>query len=63
MLILCEDNYMQRLEFIEDLGDLKSLNENYLEKGWTIKDFIHGTTSGIFPAGLVLIESPTEKLL
>ena len=54
---------MQRLEYIEDLGDLKNLNENYLEKGWTIKDFIRGTTSGIFPAGLVLIESPTEKLL
>ena len=54
---------MQRLEFIENLGDLKSLNENYLEKGWTIKDFIRGTTSSMFPAGLVLIESSTEKLL
>jgi len=62
MLILCED-YMQRLEFIEDNGDLKRLNEKYLEKGWTIKDFIRGTTSGMFPVGLVLIESPVEKLL
>lgn len=54
---------MQRLEFIEDNGDLKRLNEKYLEKGWTIKDFIRGTTSGMFPVGLVLIESPVEKLL
>lgn len=62
MLILCED-YMQRLEFIEDNGDLKRLNEKYLEKGWTIKDFIHGRAEAWFPVGLVLIESPTEKLL
>lgn len=54
---------MQRLEFIEDNGDLKRLNEKYLEKGWTIKDFIHGTAPRIFPSGLVLIESPTEKPL
>ena len=54
---------MQRLEYIEDLGDLKRLNEKYLEKGWTIKDFIRGTTSSMFPVGLVLIENPTEKLL
>lgn len=53
---------MQRLEFIEDKDDLKRLNE-YLEKGWTIKDFIHGRAEAWFPVGLVLIESPTEKLL
>ena len=54
---------MQKLEFIKDSGDLKRLNEKYLEKGWTIKDFIRGTAPCIFPSGLVLIESPTEKLL
>lgn len=54
---------MQRLEFIEDKDDLKRLNEKYLEKGWTIKDFIHGRAEAWFPVGLVLIESPTEKLL
>ena len=54
---------MQRLEFIEDNGDLKILNEKYLEKGWAIKDFIRATIPSRFPAGLVLIESPTEKLL
>ena len=54
---------MQRLEFIEDNGDLKNLNEKYLEQGWKVKDFIHGTSSGRFPVGLVLIESPVKEQL
>lgn len=47
---------MQRFMFIEDSNDLKELNE-YLEKGWIVKDFIHGTTPSRFPSGLILIEN------
>jgi hypothetical protein len=54
---------MQRLEFIEDCGDLKNLNEKYLEQGWKVKDFVHGTSSSRFPVGLVLIESPVKEQL
>ena len=54
---------MQRFEFIEDSGDLKNLNEKFLKEGWTVKDFIHGTSSSRFPVGLVLIESPVKEQL